>query len=307
MKYLFAALTCAMLSVGPTLDGAAQNRPESRRMVAVPLVPATPSPTAGAPLRLEEALTQDGLMSRLSAAMQVLDVPLSDPLSYGHFVPARAHCSDTRSYRSEGGIFLRVHEPTARILSYRDESRLAVLRLSEPAISRDQAIALANRVLNAMGVSAQVSKTHLAEDSSLSGLWRFHLPTGYEGVPCGGGFRVWINGEGRVVHYSDGPSCVQPPSMEQRISQRQANSRASRFVRDRYGRRGVRTGRNSIELAVVHPNNVWHDQSTQLRWEAETTLLCWAVHYPNLQIQGTSRPITIYIDAATGNVVGGIR
>jgi len=306
-KYPYAIAAVLILLIANT--GAAQQHRDQRALPVVPLVPVGPSDTTPETVEmpLEAALHQDDLLPRMIGAVAALDLPLRDVVSLVHFAPAHTHSPDTRTYRTDSGIVLRVHIPTARVVTFRDEGRLAVLRRNTGEVDAAQAMAVANRSFEKLGLGAQVKRTHLGEERSLDGVWRFHVPTGVEGIPCGGGYRIWVNGEGRVVLYSDGPACVRPPSLKPELSQRQADRAASGVLRQQFGRRGVRSGRSHVELRVVHPNNVWQAGAGRPHRVADESRLAWVVAYPDLRINGAPRPATIFIDARDGSVLGGVR
>ena len=129
-------------------------------------------------------------------------------------------------------------------------------------------------------------------------------PHTYEGVRCyGKGLFVGVSAySGAIRSFANYPVVV-PSSMDQRLSSEQAQLAALAFLRTRFtGGRLDREGH--AELAIIHPNGCWSDKTSLL--PAGEPRLSWLVGFVHSPDDSTRATVTVYVDCASGEIIGGM-
>ena len=182
----------------------------------------------------------------------------------------------------------------------------------EHAIAKAKAVAKAQELFDALGVSARIEDARVKYDEvspgKLAGArWVIDASRFIKGIRSFSMASVQVSAySGQIMDFFDTPKVVPPPSFEQKIGKEEAVARAMKFA-ETVGCKVKGVGTPDLELMIIPPNNSW-TRKGQERPKANWNLsyLCWQVALePDTMF--SEMPPMFYVNAQTGDIIGGRR
>ena len=188
------------------------------------------------------------------------------------------------------------------------------------AISKEQAMEKIKELLQRLGTGKNlvIDKVYF-EDSSISpvsghdenllyGAWVVTGHLSYNGIYCAGaGMRIEISAySGKILLYYYHPLYSVPKTMEEKITPTQALQIGKDLLENYYGRRFSTDELDEPVRRIIRGNNCWTRRRGEMIQRENEALLCWVVRVKDKDETGWSSPPSVFINATTGEVCGGV-
>lgn len=183
----------------------------------------------------------------------------------------------------------------------------------DDAIPKEDALRRARDILKTFGVSLEINLAdiHLqdgesVQDRDLLGTeWAVIARYTYEGVPfVDSAIQITISAfSGDVTSFSNKPIREIPENMQLNFEQDKAKEQTIEFLRTKISDQLVLQPDSMPRRMIAYPNNFWTRADTEELQRAEKPKQCWVL---DVLLATDGDPIQVYVDAQTGEVVGGM-
>lgn len=250
---------------------------------------------------------------RLAASIFKMD--LQSGFKTDHVSTVPPYGAKVREVETVDGKCLSFDALTGQLMSYfiAKPEEVPVGLTKDNAIPKEKAMSTARSLLKELGVDVDFEDKKTQYQDSIEetsgdlkgGEWVLRGILKYKDIPYfGSGVRVSVSAfSGNVLMYSYRPMGPPPESMESKINVDQASEAVTSFLAKKSTGGPAMEMKGLPQLVIAYPNNFWTRTSPGPLTPAEKPRLCWLV---NTQPGGGGSPLLVYVDAQTGQVVGGM-
>lgn len=305
-------------SQSPSSQSTADVRPIQEDQGKEPVVGEEPDSSGRAGLSAEQRMEE-----QLRLAASVFEIDLQEKFSRDEITSPPLSRKLRRSVYTPDGKCLSFDVDTGQLLTFdwaKSEDVPESLSKKD-AISREQAMEKVKGLLHTLGTgeNLEIDRVYF-RDSPISpepghdrglidAVWTMEGHLSYNGIGCSGtGMRIEISAwSGKVLLYYYMPPRSLPTTMnEEKIEAAQALEIGREFLENYYGRPFSTSEFEEPVRRLTSKNNCWtRNRGEMIQWENDA-LLCWVVCVKDKDETGWSWPPSVYINATTGEVCGGV-
>lgn len=266
--------------------------------------------------------------AKIQETMRSLGADLSQPIKSDRVTTRRLSGAPTRDIETARREHFGFDPATGELLAYYTLEEIdSVPRglTKADAISEEKAFAAAQAFAKAVGANVEFARDSLryedtAEESPgdlMGAEYSVMARREYQGVPyLESAVRVTVSAySGHILSYSNHVVRDVPASMEARLTAEEAEQKAREFLAQKIpgGKPDQFTTQHPPQKMIAHPNGMFSGvpgnpnadgvPPTLMPTPGAKPLLCWIVR---LSLAEDEAPIMLLVDAATGEIVGGI-
>lgn len=264
-------------------------------------------------IQLQES--QDATEKQLRLAASIFKIDLEKGIKSDRVLTIPPYGTEVRDIKTADDKSLQIDTKTGELLSYYSISidNVPANLTKDDAIPKEEAMAKARDLLEKLGVDAvfEDEKTQYQDSievtpNDLQGAeWDMRGILKWKGIPFfGSGVKVSVSAySGEVVFYAYRPVGPAPDNLDAKIKSAQAREAVSAFLANKTSGRASMEIKGEPLLVITYPNNFWTRTNPGPLTPADKPRLCWLV---DSQPEDGGSPLLVYVDAQTGEIVGGM-